>query len=459
MGKAKKAAEPSTASFEVTRRQSRFALALILTIYLLFAVAYNIVVPAGSAVQHNDDENAHVLYIQRLVEGHLPVFTSGSDAYENHQPPFYYLLCVPVWFALHHVSPSLLIHGIRAVSTLIGILLILVFYRTARMLFPKDRTISLATAAFVALLPMNLNLDASVNNDTLANLVIAAGVGQCVQIIVTASEQASRKWIVRQSLCLGALLGIGILTKTSAFLLMPVILFTFIMMARRHLVEPRIAALGAGISAITGMIIGAPWMIRNQILYGDPLAQHVFQNAFGNTAQAPDMIRDLFGGDMGAYFEAVSKWTFASYWGVFDSMTLFWGQPPGQPRASVFDPLSPVYDIILGVILLSLGGLVRAIARKAPQISPRTGLVYSMLVTMILFTAVVFLRFILTFFQAQGRYLYPALLPFTILFSVGLYGLSSRPAAGRILACLIIISLIALNIYTLFFQLRPRFIS
>ena len=40
-------------------------------------------------------------YVQTLASGHLPVFTDVMHGYENHQPPLYYALAVPVYLAAH----------------------------------------------------------------------------------------------------------------------------------------------------------------------------------------------------------------------------------------------------------------------------------------------------------------------------------------------------------------------
>ena len=72
---------------------------------------------------------------------------------------------------------------------------------------------------------------------------------------------------------------------------------------------------------------------------------------------------------------------------------------------------------------------------------------------------VVFLRFILTFFQAQGRYFYPALLPFAFFFVLGWRGLLPRPGWFPVFVGLLATGLVALNLYTLFGLLLPRFAS
>src|SRR3569833_2788100 len=94
----------------------RVWLAAIVVLYVIFAIAYNMVTHAGTALQHNPDENGHLLYIQQLVQGHLPVFTTAEAGPEYHQPPRYYLLCAPVYAATKGMGESTSRHAVRAVS-------------------------------------------------------------------------------------------------------------------------------------------------------------------------------------------------------------------------------------------------------------------------------------------------------------------------------------------------------
>ena len=438
-------------------RRKSIVLTPICLMYLALAVVYNLVILAGTPDQHNADENAHVLYVVSLVHGHLPVFVAGNNAYENHQPPLYYLLCVPLFLAYKSLGVSGVIHAMRFVGTLLGILLIFVAYKTSQLLFPDKDVLNGSVAAFVAFLPMNINLCASVSNDTLTNLIIALGLWQGVNIVVNAKEKQSRKWIVGQSLIFGVILGAGILTKTSTLLLFPIAIVVYVLAARRGLLEGKLALQGAVNTIALGLLIGWPWLMRNQMLYGDPVAQHIFENAFGNTALADTIIRFVCHGSISDYFAVVAKWTFASYWGVFDSMRLFWGQPPLGNPPSVEAPLNPIYNVILAVAAFSFIGLIRLTIKKPDYITPAVGVALSIFVTLIFLTGFVFLRFILEFFQAQGRYIYPSLVPLTILFWLGLFVWTEKTFVQRIISAAVIIGMLALNVYTIMSLLMPRF--
>ena len=295
-------------------------LALLLIVYLLLAAGYSAFTPAATAAQHNPDENAHMMYVQTVAGGHLPVFTDAAHGYENHQPPLYYALCAPVSLAAHGQGEPAATRAVRWVSILLGALLILVTYRCILTLLPEEPSLALGAAAFVGLMPSNVALSASVTNDALTNLLMAVGLWLLAAFTRGASDQRAA-W-------LGVVLGLGLWTKTSTLLLFPTVLFACYLMARQKALPSPTAARFAAIAVGIGAILGAPWLLRNQILYGDPLAQHIFVSAFSQTAQAGTMTHFLFHDSLFAYLGGVTLWTFASFWGGFDSGLIFWGQNP-----------------------------------------------------------------------------------------------------------------------------------
>jgi hypothetical protein len=441
---------------------TRGLLALLLLAYFLLAFGYSVVTPAATADQHNPDENAHVQYVATLASGHLPVFTDAAHGYENHQPPLYYALCAPVYLAARGHGDAVATRAVRRVSILLGALLIWAAFGCIRRLFPSEPGLALGTAAFVGLLPGNVALCASVTNDALTNLVFAAALWQLVRLVTLPDPDTPPALWRRRALRLGLTLGLGIWTKTSTLTLFPVVLLAFYFVARRGLMTTARAARGAFLACGLGLVLGLPWLGRNQVLYGDPLAQHLFVTAFARTAQADTITRYVFGGSVGGYLVGVAQWTFASFWGGFDSGLIFWGQ---GPRARL-DPNAPgaygiyggtpppFYALFLALSLVSLAGVFLRLRREPPD--ARQGVALSAFAALVGLVGFVFLRFILTFFQAQGRYLYPVLVPLAFFFVWGWRRLLP-PRAFPIFVALLAAGLLALNLYTIFGLLAPRF--
>jgi len=439
----------------------RIWLAVIVVLYVFFAIAYNVVTPAASLFQHNPDENDHAKYVSVLASGHLPVFTTAPAGSEFHQPPLYYLLCTPVYLATHGQGDSAAIHAMRAVSTVLGLLLILAVYRCVRRLFPDEPWIALLSAGFVGLLPMNIATNASVGNDSLTNLLVALGLMLTVDIAMTPETDTIP---ARKPALLGLVLGAVILTKSSGLVLYPTVVVAFLALAYRKAMPQSTALRCLGIALGIGLLIGCPWLLRNMSLYGDPLGQKVFNAAFkATTAPADAIIIGVHG--FGNYVALMTKWTFASFWGVFDSMTAFWGRDPHPVHSHVppypiigppFDePLATVYNLLAVLTGMAIIGVVAGVKRAGVDVA-RSSILWSFLL-LLLATAYGFAMFTMQFFQAQGRYWFTALVPLAVFFALGYRGLFAKETSYRVVSIVLILGLVALNAYTIWGLLVPRF--
>ncbi|MEZ4646342.1 MAG: glycosyltransferase family 39 protein [Chloroflexota bacterium] len=81
-------------------------------------------------------------------------------------------------------------------------------YGVAWRVFAGDRWLAGGTAVFVAFVPQHLAILASVNNDALAELLIAA----ILFLLVARVAMQPRHWVL-----LGVLLGLGLLTKGTVY--------------------------------------------------------------------------------------------------------------------------------------------------------------------------------------------------------------------------------------------------
>lgn len=430
-------------------------LTILLLVYAGLAGCYNAITPAATTDQHNPDETAHMLYVQSIAAGHLPVFRPAEDSYEAHQPPLYYVLCAPVYLAAKAGGEDVSVRAVRWVSTLIGAFLIVAAYKITEKLLPAEPWLALGTATFIGLLPMNVSLSASVGNDALTNLIFALGLwllsGLCAGV-----DSVDARGLRRQAVWLGVVLGAGIWTKTSTLLLFPTVAVALFLLVRQGLLDRERGKQIAGLTLGVGLIIGAPWLIRNQLLYGDPIAQHIFQQAFARTPQAYQAIYFLFHGSMSAYLASVALWTFASFWGVFDSMRLFWGQNPYGHAPTPGASLSMIYNILAILCIGALIGLVR-LRPSSAWLSMTSRIVLTAFGVLIALTWLAHLRFIIVYFQAQGRYWYPSLVPLALFFVLGWRGLLPRQGVFLGTLALMTAGLLILNLYTIFGLLLPRF--
>lgn len=406
---------------------ARRALRLVIIAYLFLAALYASAIPPGKGA----DETAHMRYLAWLAEEHrLPVFSTkapGAD-YEFHQPPLFYLTALPTYL-LAGREGDVALQAVRFVSILLGLPLLYLTFGLGRTLAPHRPWAALAATAVVAFLPMHLGLVASVSNDVLTEVFFAAVLLLMVRHLAAASApraEAARPPGAAPMAIAGLLTGLGLLTKSSAILLLPVIWTATLMGARGPAGrEWARAAREAALATVIALAVAGWWLVRNQLLYGDPLAQRAFLSAFQDRPSPQDFIAAYMGGDaprslkLTLYAAQVAAWTFASGIGAFG---------PVFANRFVFYP-AWVYLAFGLKAMAEAGGFLRYLRQEELADWQRQAWWLCALLGALVLAS--FIGFNLSFFQAQARYLFPALPAIALALSLGLEQLAPprlRPA-------------------------------
>jgi hypothetical protein len=391
--------------------RARRALSIVVVCYLFLASLYVSEVPAGKG----PDETAHVRYIEYLAQHHsLPVFqeTNPGPDYEFHQPPLYYLICLPSYL-LAGRDPAVSAQVIRFSTLLIGLPLLYLTFGLGRLMAPDRPRTGLAAVVAVAFLPMHVYLSASASNDALTEVWFAAALlvmghhlRAAARYRAGEAEDLPGPWAM---VSIGLFIGLGLLTKSLAVLLLPVAWLTAALAARgRERYEWGWLARDLLVATAVAMAVAGWWLVRNQHLYGDPLAQRAFLSAFTDRP-SPQQFMARFHVGLTGYVTIVILWTLASTLGVFG---------PVSGNRFVFFPRW-VYVIACALALLALGGLLRYLGRGRLSSWQRQAWWLLAFVGVLLLAS--FIRFNMSFFQAQARYLFPGVLPAAALaFSLGL---------------------------------------
>lgn len=443
----------------------RFVLPLLLGVYLLLTALLIWRVPIGAA----PDENAHFEYVNFLAQnGHLPVFVPRGatfSGYEYHQPPLYYALCAPLWKILPQGARE---YSSRTVSLLCGLATLWVLWRALRILLPNRRDLAALSTFFAALLPLHQAVGASAGNDSLADLICAAlfllvarvcknaetetpnatAPNAIVSNAVSSKIATGEKAFLRDSLLIGALAGLGLLTKnTTLFVSLAAIgaLFFVPRIPPTHEAKSSTRngemANSDGVSvsknrgaravllAIGAMfLVGGWWLLRNKILYGDPLAARVFDEAFSKSSPRPSdffsaQMAQAFGQQMTPliYGRALFLVLFCTFWGVFggpgNAIRVLnpFGVRGATPESL---PFLPAMLVLLLLTLFAIWGLTRA-ASHWKNCAPATRSALGAWICGGVFMLIAFANFNLIQFQAQARYLHPVLLPIAFGFACG----------------------------------------
>jgi hypothetical protein len=325
----------------------------------------------------------------------------------------------------------------RLFGVLLGALTIYLLYLSLALVFPGKSLIPLGAAAFSALLPMHVAMTAAVNNDVLAELLLMASMltllqwmrdrfyaeGEAADIVT--GEGAKRRPQKSQLLWLGMLLGLGMLTKIYAYLILPLIVAVVVaviwlsprIQATPHeavLLSPTRASWMEGLHhslwvLVPALLFALPTWIRNLTLYG---GWDLLGLAWHDQVVAGQPRTDAWIADVGwiAYSERAFSFTFQSFWGVFGWMSVFMDER--------------IYSALLaftGVIFLGvLWATVRFISG-----GPDTDMDAFQLSVLILFglmlvvVTIGYVGYNFKFVQHQGRYFFWGLLPISTVVALG----------------------------------------
>jgi 4-amino-4-deoxy-L-arabinose transferase-like glycosyltransferase len=388
-------------------------LALLLLAFVLLATVYSLVVPLGEA----PDEVPHFTYVRYIGQhGRLPTTTEEHEAF---QPPLYYALGAAVsfwvedlpaapfavrtnayWDPVEPAAPKNLLlhtaaeswpfrgwalawHLVRLVSIALGAVTVWAIYHLGRVLFPQKPAIGLAMAALTAFTPQFLFLSGVVNNDNAATAVSALILWRVAALV----REGDGARIRRQSLVLGLLLGLGVLSKASLMALVPIAGLAMVV------AEVRRAGWRAGLRSVlvSGLLAGGAMLLvsgwyfyRNWRLYGDPLGW-----SFLLQVNAPRQ---------GPLTAEVLVWLFK---GTFRSFWLGW-------IGIAFDEI--VYWILAAVCLVGLAGFVAWLVRRGSSLDGGQRWALGLLGLHLAFTLASLLQWTATVLGTdQGRLIYPVL--------------------------------------------------
>jgi len=426
----------------------RALLVAIVAAYTTIGVLYAALTPTWQV----PDEPAHYNYVRALAEGKgFPVLEPGdydqellnqlthrdfppelsieSLEYEDHQPPLYYLLAIPVYLLFGGAVLPL-----RLLSVLFGAGLLVVAFGTARAIFPARPELALTVAAFIAFIPQHVAMTAGVENDALAELVVG---GTLWTLVVYVGGGRDRPWPV------GLLLAAALLTKTTAYVVVGVAVLAVVLRWRR---DGRTWGWAVGQLAwmlVPTLVLSAPWFIRNGLTYGwrDPLGWARHNGVVEGQPRSSEWLA-LYG--WGGLLGRLAHTTFQSFWGQFGWM-------------KVVLPACIYQALAFLATLLVAGFLWWLFDRRRPRLTSLQRASLLLLLVSCLFTVLSFFWYNLTFVQHQGRYLFPALIPVGMAAALGL-SMLARVLPQRTRAWVMVAlfaGLAALDMYCLFKFIIP----
>jgi hypothetical protein len=262
---------------------------------------------------------------------------------------------------------------------------------------------------------------------------------------------------------LGVLLGLGLVTKSTVYVAMPIVLVALLLAYCSQSTDGgKSWIIRGGLVFGPALLFGLPWWIRNIAVYGWPDWMGLMRHdvvVFGQLTPIGWMAK--YGYGLSEYLRQYAVTTFHSFWGQFGWMGV---------------PMNERYYGALAILSLAAGiGFIWSLARNIKfQISnfkastALSNLKFAirywvfeiwplMFLLWFLASAAGYIWYNTKYVQFQGRYLFPALIPIGLMLTMGLRQWTTLlPRAWRDAALAIpFAALAALNLVALFQMIVP----
>jgi hypothetical protein len=377
-------------------------------------------------------------YLEEIkAKGFPPEMSIDSIRYEFHQPPLYYSLAVPFYWLTRFWPPAQQVIALRFLSLLLGGGVVYLAYLISREVFPTSQVLALGTAAFVAGVPMHLTMLAAVNNDGLAELILAGILGMLIRYVKGGGEgkEGTEGKVPWRLVGLGVLVGLGMLTKTTTLISIPLVLVAVVLAIghRSSAIRCRLSALRSRLFAIflPALLLTLPWFIRNAYVYGglDILGWTRHDAIVIGQPRTADGLAQYGVAKLVKNFVLT---TFRSFWAQFGWMGVL-----------VDERIYLILALFCAIVGLGFLIYLARVIRQRDILSAYQKAALGLLALSASLTLLSYLWYNCKFVQHQGRYVFPALVPLGLFFALGWQEVLAEKRA-KVIAALCLLALLFL---------------
>ncbi len=401
-------------------KRARQAVTSVTLLSAIFLSVWSVAVP----VFESPDEDSH-WKVSRYIHDHLRLPKISLDEPEATQPPLYYLLLAPL--ALNSDLPLgqetkdsrglpigccsggrlypnrfgelrgfTVLRIARIFSVLFSVLTVWLICRTSLELNGRP-AVAFLSGAVAAFLPQFSFRGGSISNDALVTTVSAACLYMTVRIY-------RRGFTYRRGLRASVLLALAFLTKVSA-ISAAAPLAVVLMASGGKALDRAVRFSIFGVS----LAIAGPWLLYNQLAYGDPLAVQGTRRVLVTVVEQRSLGDPYF---LTTFPSVIWK----SFLGVFGHMSI---------------PMAPwMYGALDAFFCVAAIGVLVGLARHKLNLVTVAILLSGFALNLGLAVA-----YNLDYAQPQGRLLFPSLPCFAILVGLGIWNLRIPPVGLVCLGC------------------------
>ena len=309
------------------------------------------------------DLQGHVDYVRFIAErGRLPDARDGAQMF---QAPLFYLLSAGLYrLCILFVSGPTALVWLRWIPLLCGIAQVEIVFLAARGVFPGRDALQCLVVLFGGLLPMNVYMAQVLSNEPLSGALSALALVWAWQALREPALGQTARWQWRE----GIVLGLALLAKVSAVLLMPIVAVVMLVTNRSRGLKATLSGMARCFGA--SALLAGWYYARNAVLFGKafvggwdyPVTGMIWWQDPGYRTPhqiesfGPSLWRPIHAG-----FYSIWDGFFATFWldGNLSSMDSWDARPPWNATLLV---AAPWPALILSIAIAA--GLLRGLFSK-----------------------------------------------------------------------------------------------
>ncbi len=214
--------------------------------------------------QVGSDIWGHIEYIDYIAtQWTLPLAYEGWQMF---QAPLYYILSAPLYAALiqwFDLSAVVKIMGI--IPVLCGLLQIEIVYRAGKLVFAERKDLQIIAVIAGSLMPVHTYVCQYVGNEPLVACLISLVILLCMFLVIEDQKKRSYRYFI----LLGMIWGLALLSKMTAFLLAPVLVFVIAFHARSFKTPLKYFLRSIMIVFAVSIMMAGWYYLRNYIKLGN----------------------------------------------------------------------------------------------------------------------------------------------------------------------------------------------
>jgi hypothetical protein len=323
---------------------------------------------------------------------------------ELDRPPLYCILGAAFYSLVAHQPIVTQLYILRLVSVLLGVLTVLVAFLTIRELFPDDKLLSAGVLAFIVFLPMFTHITSSILNDSLASLVASA----IIYLLIVSLKRGFSSWRI---LGLVLLLLMSLVTKRTTLFTIPLALLAvgIALSKTRRRFNWKAVGIITSVFLVVGGLIG--WLWRSKPEQMRWIIDNYYADSSFSGYISALLSTDYFSPQFRASLWLSLQGVFRKFWGGFGWLAVYPDQAWYQIIGLVH--LIALVGLIIYVVRIMNGARCLASWQKQGLLILLAGLGGNLALLMGKGAIVDYWS------RAQGRYLFPAIIPIAVLFTLG----------------------------------------